>query len=293
METSKLAYKFNSGIYAIAIDTHPFVVCVSSVGCYLAHKSTLKPNQALRNTLNGSNVMLFCFTKFKLTNVNQTFRIGIISYYLESMQTRTHIHIHLFSNSESFSEFWICFKVVQWENRKKKMARDKLWRANIINIADWNFRYVCVYKCVFVSIVSLWVLVKMWKLNWKWNSIWLQTPQDRTIIRRVLRTVSLSLFVCMSTISGCGILVAIALIVFNIWNNHRRWVLLSYCATAALAIATVPSGSITMHCGYSNIAISIDDGDGILCVFFCHWNVCMCVCLVPFLQCDSAVASRV
>ncbi|XP_031622925.1 gamma-aminobutyric acid type B receptor subunit 1 isoform X2 [Contarinia nasturtii] len=47
-------------------------------------------------------------------------------------------------------------------------------------------------------------------------------PQDRTIIRRVLRTVSLTLFVCMSTISGCGILVAIALIVFNIFNSHRR-----------------------------------------------------------------------
>lgn len=29
----------------------------------------------------------------------------------------------------------------------------------------------------------------------------------------------------MSTISSCGILVAIALIVFNIWNNHRRFVL--------------------------------------------------------------------
>ncbi|XP_055294979.1 gamma-aminobutyric acid type B receptor subunit 1 isoform X2 [Sitodiplosis mosellana] len=61
-------------------------------------------------------------------------------------------------------------------------------------------------------------------LSWtgleKWQGN--KTPQDRTIIRRVLRTVSLSLFVCMSTISGCGILVAIALIVFNIWNNHRR-----------------------------------------------------------------------
>lgn len=49
-----------------------------------------------------------------------------------------------------------------------------------------------------------------------------QVPQDRTIIKRVLRTVSLPLFVCMGTISSCGILVAIALIVFNIWNSHRR-----------------------------------------------------------------------
>ncbi|XP_055682900.1 gamma-aminobutyric acid type B receptor subunit 1 [Lutzomyia longipalpis] len=49
-----------------------------------------------------------------------------------------------------------------------------------------------------------------------------KVPQDRTIVRRVLRTVSLPLFVCMSTISSCGILVALALIVFNIWNRHRR-----------------------------------------------------------------------
>lgn len=55
-----------------------------------------------------------------------------------------------------------------------------------------------------------------------WVTFSLQIPQDRTIVRRVLRTVSLSLFVCMSTVSGCGILVAIALVVFNIWNNHRR-----------------------------------------------------------------------
>ncbi|XP_036321899.1 gamma-aminobutyric acid type B receptor subunit 1 isoform X2 [Rhagoletis pomonella] len=49
-----------------------------------------------------------------------------------------------------------------------------------------------------------------------------KVPQDRTIVRRVLRNVSLPLFVCMCTISSCGILVALALIVFNIWNKHRR-----------------------------------------------------------------------
>lgn len=49
-----------------------------------------------------------------------------------------------------------------------------------------------------------------------------QVPQDRTIMRHDLRTVSLPLFVCMSTISCCGILVAIALIIFNICNRHRR-----------------------------------------------------------------------
>lgn len=49
-----------------------------------------------------------------------------------------------------------------------------------------------------------------------------KVPQDRTIVKRVLRTVSLPLFICMSTISSCGIVVAVALIIFNIWNNHRR-----------------------------------------------------------------------
>lgn len=73
------------------------------------------------------------------------------------------------------------------------------------------------WKCLMCSIEQL--KLKFWDFE-----IWydLQIPQDRTIVRRVLRTVSLSLFVCMSTISMCGIVVAIALIVFNIWNNHRR-----------------------------------------------------------------------
>ncbi|CRL02846.1 CLUMA_CG015802, isoform A, partial [Clunio marinus] len=61
-------------------------------------------------------------------------------------------------------------------------------------------------------------------LTWFNNEQWVggKVPQDRTIVRRVLRTVSLPLFICMSTISSCGILVATALIVFNIWNRHRR-----------------------------------------------------------------------
>ncbi|CAO1348857.1 unnamed protein product [Diamesa tonsa] len=61
-------------------------------------------------------------------------------------------------------------------------------------------------------------------LTWFNKEQWIggKVPQDRTIVRRVLRTVSLPLFICMSTISCCGILVATALIVFNIWNRHRR-----------------------------------------------------------------------
>lgn len=50
-----------------------------------------------------------------------------------------------------------------------------------------------------------------------------KVPQDRTIIRTVLRTVSLPLFICMSAISSGGIIVAVGLIVFNIWHSHRRY----------------------------------------------------------------------
>lgn len=73
-----------------------------------------------------------------------------------------------------------------------------------------------------------WVSGKVWHQKFcKISKIYkfhffLQIPQDRTIVRRVLRTVSLPLFICMSTISSCGIVVATALIVFNVWNRHRR-----------------------------------------------------------------------
>ncbi|XP_063907053.1 gamma-aminobutyric acid type B receptor subunit 1 isoform X2 [Zophobas morio] len=61
-------------------------------------------------------------------------------------------------------------------------------------------------------------------LTWFDREVWHggKVPQDRTIIRRVLRTVSLPLFICMCVISSVGILLAIALVVFNVWNNHRR-----------------------------------------------------------------------
>uniref|UniRef100_A0A182YN14 G-protein coupled receptors family 3 profile domain-containing protein n=1 Tax=Anopheles stephensi TaxID=30069 RepID=A0A182YN14_ANOST len=59
-----------------------------------------------------------------------------------------------------------------------------------------------------------------WFNKEKWDGE--KVPQDRTIVRRVLRTVSLPLFICMSTISSFGILVAITLIIFNIWHRHRR-----------------------------------------------------------------------
>ncbi|XP_064213785.1 gamma-aminobutyric acid type B receptor subunit 1 isoform X3 [Tribolium castaneum] len=61
-------------------------------------------------------------------------------------------------------------------------------------------------------------------LTWFDREVWHggKVPQDRTIIRNVLRTVTLPLFICMCVISSVGIVIAIALVVFNIWNNHRR-----------------------------------------------------------------------
>lgn len=62
--------------------------------------------------------------------------------------------------------------------------------------------------------------------NLTWHNIerWIggKVPQDRTIIKKFLRTVSLPLFICMCTISSVGIAIATLLIIFNIWNRHRR-----------------------------------------------------------------------
>ncbi|XP_060523706.1 gamma-aminobutyric acid type B receptor subunit 1 isoform X2 [Cylas formicarius] len=61
-------------------------------------------------------------------------------------------------------------------------------------------------------------------LTWFDREVWRggKVPQDRTIIRRALRTVSLSLFICMCIVSSLGIILASGLIVFNIVNKHRR-----------------------------------------------------------------------
>ncbi|XP_076252182.1 gamma-aminobutyric acid type B receptor subunit 1 isoform X2 [Rhynchophorus ferrugineus] len=61
-------------------------------------------------------------------------------------------------------------------------------------------------------------------LTWFDREVWKggKVPQDRTIIRKSLRTVSLPLFVCMCAVSCLGIIIATGLIIFNIWNKHRR-----------------------------------------------------------------------
>lgn len=67
-------------------------------------------------------------------------------------------------------------------------------------------------------------------LTWRNVERWIggKVPQDRTIIRTVLRTVSLPLFISMATLSALGIVIAIGLIVFNIYNRHRRYTILYY-----------------------------------------------------------------
>ncbi|KAK2584146.1 hypothetical protein KPH14_006578 [Odynerus spinipes] len=76
-------------------------------------------------------------------------------------------------------------------------------------------------------------------LTWRNMERWIggKVPQDRTIVRTVLRTVSLPLFICMGTISSVGIVIAIILIIFNVWNRHRRVIMSSHpvCNTIMLA----------------------------------------------------------
>ncbi|XP_043491897.1 gamma-aminobutyric acid type B receptor subunit 1 isoform X1 [Polistes fuscatus] len=76
-------------------------------------------------------------------------------------------------------------------------------------------------------------------LTWRNMERWIggKIPQDRTIVRTILRTVSLPLFICMGTISSVGIVIAIILIIFNVWNRHRRVIMSSHpvCNTIMLA----------------------------------------------------------
>ncbi|XP_051166888.1 gamma-aminobutyric acid type B receptor subunit 1 isoform X1 [Leptopilina boulardi] len=75
-------------------------------------------------------------------------------------------------------------------------------------------------------------------LTWLNAERWIggKIPQDRTIVKNVLRTVSLPLFICMCTISSVGIVVALLLIIFNIWNRYRRVIMSSHpvCNTIML-----------------------------------------------------------
>lgn len=67
-------------------------------------------------------------------------------------------------------------------------------------------------------------------LTWRNVERWIggKVPQDRTIIRTVLRTVSLPLFISLATLSALGIMIAIGLIIFNVYNRHRRYTIYTW-----------------------------------------------------------------
>ncbi|XP_058799199.1 gamma-aminobutyric acid type B receptor subunit 1 isoform X1 [Phymastichus coffea] len=75
-------------------------------------------------------------------------------------------------------------------------------------------------------------------LTWRNMERWIggKVPQDRTIIRNLLRTVSLPLFATMCGVSSIGISCALLLIVFNVWNRQRRVIVSSHpvCNTIML-----------------------------------------------------------
>ncbi|MCL4142934.1 UNVERIFIED_CONTAM: hypothetical protein GTU68_039480, partial [Idotea baltica] len=67
-------------------------------------------------------------------------------------------------------------------------------------------------------------------LTWYNHERWIggKVPQDRTIVRSKLRTVSLGLFILMCSISGIGVLCAILLLIFTFIYRHRRLIQLSH-----------------------------------------------------------------
>ncbi|GFR21059.1 gamma-aminobutyric acid type B receptor subunit 1 [Trichonephila clavata] len=65
-----------------------------------------------------------------------------------------------------------------------------------------------------------------WLKKEKWTDG--KPPADRTIIKKVLRTVTLSLFISMTTVSGLGIVWAVVLLIFNTIFRHSRYIALSH-----------------------------------------------------------------
>ncbi|XP_042204877.1 gamma-aminobutyric acid type B receptor subunit 1-like isoform X2 [Homarus americanus] len=69
-------------------------------------------------------------------------------------------------------------------------------------------------------------------LTWFNREQWIggKVPQDRTIVRRQLRTVSLGLFISMCTISSVGAVWALLLLIFTFVHRQRRLIQLSHPA---------------------------------------------------------------
>ncbi|CAL8112896.1 unnamed protein product [Orchesella dallaii] len=77
-------------------------------------------------------------------------------------------------------------------------------------------------------------LIMQWYNKEKWTSE--KVPQDRTIEKTVLRKVSLSLFISMSTVAGVGIVWAILLILFTYTYRERNVIVLSHPVTNTLML---------------------------------------------------------
>ncbi|XP_020282337.1 gamma-aminobutyric acid type B receptor subunit 1 isoform X5 [Pseudomyrmex gracilis] len=91
-------------------------------------------------------------------------------------------------------------------------------------------------------------------LTWRNVERWIggKVPQDRTIIRIVLRTVSLPLFISMAALSILGILIAIGLIIFNVYNRHRRVIYSSHPTANTIMLVGI------IGCFFAVLCIGID-----------------------------------
>lgn len=89
----------------------------------------------------------------------------------------------------------------------------------------------------------------MWNLQLLGGKI----PQDRTVIRRVLRTLSIPLLICMWVITTIGILVAVSLIVFNVLNHHRRYVYRYALIVHALSVCVLIDERFIISQGHRTI----------------------------------------
>ncbi|CAB0017197.1 unnamed protein product [Nesidiocoris tenuis] len=85
-----------------------------------------------------------------------------------------------------------------------------------------------------------------WFNKEKWSGG--KVPQDRTIVRKVLRTLSLPLLICMWTVAVIGIIFAIGLIIFNILYRYRRVIISSHpvCNTIMLVGVIICLGSVIL-----------------------------------------------
>ncbi|XP_035709332.1 gamma-aminobutyric acid type B receptor subunit 1 [Folsomia candida] len=80
--------------------------------------------------------------------------------------------------------------------------------------------------------------IENFNLTWYGKEQWVagKVPQDRTIEKTVLRTVSLSLYISMSTVAGVGIVWGLVLILFTYTYRDRKIIELSHPVTNTLML---------------------------------------------------------